>query len=105
MRIAVFFLLLIITFSSCTRKETPTIKPDVEQFFEVYMTFLELSRSDSLQLTDKSALMDSALSLHGMDEAVFDTTLTYLEKHPDIFLQAFEKFDAKLREQQLPANQ
>ena len=90
------FAIMLILLFSCAEKEKSATPPDTESFFKVYSTFLQLSRADST-LSDKSVLMDSALALHGMDAATFDSTLAYFEKHPDIFLDAFEKFDAALR--------
>ncbi len=89
-------LITLLLLFSCSEKENSTTTPDAESFFKVYSTFLQLSRADSI-MTDESVLMDSALSLHGMEAAVFDSTLAYFEKHPDVFLEAFEKFDAALR--------
>ena len=82
---------------SCSKREKPTIQPDVDRFFKVYQTFIDLYQAESSRLLDESVLMDSALVLHRMDPAQFDTTLAYLERHPDIFLQAFEQFDDSLR--------
>jgi hypothetical protein len=89
-----FFVLL---FLACGQNSGPKIQPDVDRFFQVYRTFILLSQEDSTGFVDKSALMDSALALHEMAPAEFDTTLSYLEKHPEIFLQAFEAFDDSLR--------
>lgn len=93
--IALIALCFFITCS--TSKKQEAIKPDVPKFFQVYQTFIQLNANDSTGMTDKSVLMDSALALHGMDAAQFDTTLSYLEKNPDIFLQAFEMFDDSMR--------
>ncbi|MBN1561448.1 hypothetical protein JW998_14430 [candidate division KSB1 bacterium] len=93
--IAVLCTLLI--FFSCSRRKEPAVKPDIPRFFQVYETFIELNQADHAPFMDKSALMDSALALHDMSPAQFDTTLAYLERHPEIFLQAFEQFDDSLR--------
>lgn len=90
-----FFLLMIIACSSPEKQDT--IKPDVPRFFEVYRTFIQLNENDSTGMIEKSVLMDSALALHGMDAAQFDSTLSYLEKNPELFLQAFELFDDSMR--------
>ncbi len=93
-------LLFLICFSllSCsTTEQPPAVKPDVPRFFQVYQTFIQLNANDSSGMMDKSVLMDSALALHGMDSTQFDTTLNYLERNPEIFLQAFEMFDDSLR--------
>ncbi len=92
--VIILFLLLVL---SCAKKEEETATPNVEQFFQVYTTFLELSRSDSLAMRDKSDLLDSALTMHEMDAEAFDSTLVYFENHPDVFLEEFEKFDTALR--------
>jgi len=68
-------LITLLLLFSCSEKENSTTTPDAESFFKVYSTFLQLSRADSI-MTDESVLMDS---------------------HPDVFLEAFEKFDAALR--------
>lgn len=91
--------IMLVLFFSCADKESTAAPPDTGSFFKVYSTFLELSRTDS-SMTDESVLMDSALSLHSMDAATFDSTLAYFEKHPDVFLDAFEKFDSTLRTEQ-----
>ncbi|MBN1466544.1 hypothetical protein JXA02_12340 [candidate division KSB1 bacterium] len=78
-------------------KGDETVRPDVARFFQVYQTFVELNQADGNLFMDKSALMDSALTLHEMSPAQFDTTLAYLERHPEIFLQAFEQFDDSLQ--------
>lgn len=83
---------------SCSKSEkAPIIKPDVPKFFQVYLTFLQLNEGDSTGMTEKSILMDSALAMHDMTAAQFDTTLSYLERHPDLFLEAFEMFDDSLQ--------
>ncbi len=82
---------------SCSSDDEPAVRPDVARFFQVYLTFIELSESNSNLDVDKSALMDSALALYEMSPAQFDTTLAYLERHPEIFMQAFEQFDDTLR--------
>lgn len=98
MRYLSIFLCVILL--SCAKIEEPAIQPDIPRFFQVYLTFIELSQSDSTVLIDKSVLMDSALAIHNMDPAQFDTTLSYLEKNPELFLQAFEQFDDSLRTRQ-----
>lgn len=92
--LAAGFLLILL---SCHKTEEPVIQPDIPRFFQVYLTFIELSQSDSTGLLDKRILMDSALAIHNMEPTQFDTTLSYLEKNPEIFLQAFEQFDDSLR--------
>jgi hypothetical protein len=92
-------LLLTFLFLACSTIEKPsTVQPDVARFFEVYQTFLQLNANDSTGMEDKSVLMDSALAMHDMEAAQFDTTLNFLERNPDIFLQAFEMFDDSLKE-------
>ncbi len=93
--VTVVFLCFFMTCSAPEKQEA--IKPDVPKFFQVYQTFIELNASDSTGMIEKSLLMDSALALHGMDAAQFDSTLSYLEKNPEIFLQAFEMFDDSMR--------
>ena len=92
-----YTLFIVLLFLACNPKSEPEIQPDVDRFFQVYRTFILLSQEDSSGFVDKSALMDSALALHDMAPAEFDTTLSYLEKNPEIFLQAFEAFDDSLR--------
>ncbi len=83
---------------ACSRPERePAIKPDVPRFFQVYLTFLQLNEADSTGLVDQSVLMDSALAQHNMAAEQFDSTLSYLERNPELFLQAFEMFDDSLR--------
>lgn len=91
----IFFLAILVL--SCAEIETKAAQPDLDKFFEVYAEFLELSQSDSLNQADKNVLMDSAFVLHGMDSTAFDSALAYFEKRPDLFLDAFEKFDANMR--------
>jgi hypothetical protein len=87
----------LLMFFSCSRDNEPPIKPDVPRFFQVYLAFIELNQADQARFMDKSALMDSVLTLYDMSPAQFDTTLAYLECHPEIFLQAFEQFNDTLR--------
>ena len=96
MRYLIFFTLFFILIT-CTKTEEPKIKPDVPRFFEVYQTFIELNQADSTGMQDKQVLMDSALAMHQMEPAQFDSTLRHLERNPEIFLQAFEMFDDSLK--------
>ena len=94
-----FAVLLLFTVLACSKTEEPGIKPDVPQFFVVYQTFIELVQNDSTGMVEKEILMDSALALHGMEPAQFDTTLSYLERNPELFIEAFQMFDDSLRMQ------
>ncbi len=102
----VFAILACLIFFACSEKTPDTengVKPDVELFFQVYQTFVELAESDNLRNElEKPALMDSAMQIHGMSQAQFDTTISYLETHPEEFLQALEQFDQSIREGDQP---
>lgn len=91
-----FFLLLSLLLLACSTEKKASVQPDVPLFFEVYRTFIELNQADSLGTTEESVLMDSALALHQMNPAQFDSTLKFLENHPEIFMQVFEAFDDSL---------
>lgn len=91
-------LLAFLLFIQCGKSKSQLEQPDVAQFFQVYGTFLKLSQADSMGEHHSSALLDSALQLHHMTQAQFDTTLAYFEKNPDIFVSALEKFDVQFRQ-------
>jgi hypothetical protein len=88
-------LITIILFLQCGFKSPKPIKPDVERFFKVYDALMTLIVADSSGLADRSALLDSALQLCSMSQAQFDTTLAFLEKHPDLFIKAMEEYEKK----------
>ena len=98
----VLFIIVCLFFVACSEKAPEPedgIIPDVELFFRVYQTFVELAESQKMTSDrEKPALMDSALEIHGMSQAQFDTTLSYLETHPEEFLQALEQFDQDIRD-------
>lgn len=86
--------LLIFLLLNC-RSQPPQIQPNVDQFFKVYGDLMTLTIADSLGMADRSALLDSALKLNHMSQAQFDTTLAYLERNPEAFIQALEAFEKK----------
>jgi hypothetical protein len=87
-----FLLIITALFLHCGAKMPKPVKPDVELFFKVYDTLMALTTADSAGL-GSSAFLDSALHLHAMSKAQFDTTLAFLEKHPDQFIKALEAYD------------
>ncbi|RPH99203.1 MAG: hypothetical protein EHM72_11770 [Calditrichaeota bacterium] len=95
---SIYRLLVFLLFIQCFKSKPQPVQPDVAQFFQVYGTFLKLSQADSLGMHESSTLLDSALQLHQMSQAQFDTTLAYCEKNPDIFVSALEKFDVHFRQ-------
>ncbi|MDZ7722576.1 MAG: hypothetical protein U5R06_07120 [candidate division KSB1 bacterium] len=91
---------------ACAEKKTPQIKPDVDQFFQVYETYLLLAESKALTDSQKTAILDSALAAHTMTAAQFDTTLNYLASHPREFYEQFRTFSKALEDtlEQSPAD-
>jgi hypothetical protein len=89
-----FLLISILLFLQCSTKTSKTIKPDVELFFKVYDDLMKFTASDSTGLGG-SALLDSALQLHAMSKAKFDTTLAFLEKNPELFIRTLEAYEKK----------
>ncbi len=93
-----YILLIALLFLACGENtEQAELEPDTDKFFDVYKTFILAVNSDSIEQYDRSTLLDSALRQHGMTLAQFDTTMSFLEKHPKIFLGKMEGFDSEIR--------
>jgi len=95
-RLHLIFIVGIIIFLACQPNDTEDIQPDIDTFFKVYHTFLEWSQADSLQMADRHVLMDSALKQYNMKPAQFDTTLSYLEDNPTVFLEFLQQLNDSL---------
>jgi hypothetical protein len=89
-----FLLITILLLLQCGAKTSKTIKPDVDLFFKVYDDLMKFTVVDSGGVGG-SALLDSALQLHAMSKAQFDTTLAFLEKNPELFIKTLESIEKK----------
>jgi|GEM_PF-4120643 len=93
----ILIIALLIVACGQTDTEKAEIEPDTDKFFHVYKTFILSVNSDSTEKYDRRALLDSALKQHDMSLAQFDTTMSFLEKNPKIFLEKMEGFDKEIR--------
>lgn len=84
-----------ILFLQCSTNSPKPIKPDVDRFFKVYDALMTFTIADSAGLGNREAFLDSALQLNLMSQAQFDTTLAFLEKHPELFIKALEEYEKK----------